>query len=268
MPQENEFARLSRRSVWERALADRDRLWLASKAGQVIARAHATDPAGTGSLNDIEHVVLLMHENRSFDHYFGTLSGVRGFDDPSPAFSQRGCQPGAGPSAGGYLNPFRLNTTHGATLDGEVINDPNHDWKQQHQSWSDGAMDQWVTTHLQSDGPENGPVTMGYYAREDTRYSTPSPTRSPSATTTSARSWGPLTPTDLTSAFDFARPAAEAPVQLPDQSLAGLKALIEGNLNLLLGTLDKGEPYPVPPNSMPTRRPPRARPARRLRAGR
>ena len=34
-------------------------------------------------LRDIKHVVLLMQENRSFDHYFGTLAGVRGFDDPN-----------------------------------------------------------------------------------------------------------------------------------------------------------------------------------------
>jgi phospholipase C len=34
-------------------------------------------------LRDIKHVVLLMQENRSFDHYFGTMAGVRGFDDPT-----------------------------------------------------------------------------------------------------------------------------------------------------------------------------------------
>jgi phospholipase C len=35
-----------------------------------------------GSIADVEHIVILMQENRSFDHYFGTLSGVRGFGDP------------------------------------------------------------------------------------------------------------------------------------------------------------------------------------------
>jgi phospholipase C len=39
----------------------------------------------TGSITDVEHVVFLMQENRSFDHYFGTLRGVRGFADPHPA---------------------------------------------------------------------------------------------------------------------------------------------------------------------------------------
>src|SRR5262245_27275169 len=38
----------------------------------------------TGSIADVEHVVFLMQENRSFDHYFGTMRGVRGFADPHP----------------------------------------------------------------------------------------------------------------------------------------------------------------------------------------
>src|ERR1700742_4496223 len=38
----------------------------------------------TGSIKDIEHVIILMQENRSFDHYYGTLRGVRGFSDPHP----------------------------------------------------------------------------------------------------------------------------------------------------------------------------------------
>ena len=46
----------------------------------LLARAAAASPK-TGSLKDIEHVVILIQENRSFDHYFGTLSGVRGFGD-------------------------------------------------------------------------------------------------------------------------------------------------------------------------------------------
>ena len=50
-----------------------------------IARALAI-PANraTRSLKDIEHIVVLMQENRSFDHYFGVLRGVRGFGDPHP----------------------------------------------------------------------------------------------------------------------------------------------------------------------------------------
>jgi phospholipase C len=46
-----------------------------------IRQALAAGPRA-GSLKDIEHVVIHMQENRSFDHYFGTLAGVRGFADP------------------------------------------------------------------------------------------------------------------------------------------------------------------------------------------
>ncbi len=51
-----------------------------------IARA-ASIPANrrSGSLDDVEHIVVLMQENRSFDHYFGTMRGVRGYGEPHPA---------------------------------------------------------------------------------------------------------------------------------------------------------------------------------------
>ena len=47
-----------------------------------VRRVLAQGPPRQGSLSDIKHVVMLMQENRSFDHYFGTLAGVRGFADP------------------------------------------------------------------------------------------------------------------------------------------------------------------------------------------
>src|SRR5215475_9149150 len=47
-----------------------------------VQKLLAAEPKRSGSLKDVKHIVLLMQENRSFDHYFGTLSGVRGFADP------------------------------------------------------------------------------------------------------------------------------------------------------------------------------------------
>ena len=44
----------------------------------------------TGTIRDVEHVVILMQENRSFDHYFGTMRGVRGFSDPRPVLLPNG----------------------------------------------------------------------------------------------------------------------------------------------------------------------------------
>ncbi len=134
----------------------------------------ATSGAGAASLNDIKHIVILMQENRSFDHYFGTLSGVRGFSDPSaprnvngsPVFDQYGYQPGVGVTASGYLQPFTLlNRPPGEN--GEDTNDIAHDWVTQHHSWHGGAMDSFVKAHLSADGATNGPVTMGYFTRSE-----------------------------------------------------------------------------------------------------
>jgi len=56
------------------------RTGLTSRQGRLIESALAAR-ASRGSLGDIEHIVILMQENRSFDHYYGTLPGVRGFTD-------------------------------------------------------------------------------------------------------------------------------------------------------------------------------------------
>ena len=63
----------------------------ATMLSESIAHA-ASIPASrrTGSIRDVEHIVILMQENRSFDHYFGTLRGVRGFGDPHPATQPNG----------------------------------------------------------------------------------------------------------------------------------------------------------------------------------
>ncbi len=162
------LAGMSRREFLAAVAATSGASVLAGLAGPVIERAYAADPGGTGTLDDIEHFVFLMQENRSFDHYFGTLSGVRGFDDASPAFRQYGYDPATHEASDtGYLEPFRLDTTRGPTLDGECINDPTHDWGAQHQCWNGGAMDQWVKVHLANEGIGNGPATMGYYTRAD-----------------------------------------------------------------------------------------------------
>jgi phospholipase C len=159
---------MSRREFMAKASAAGGAAVVASWASPIIERAFAADPAGTGSLNDIEHFVFLMQENRSFDHYFGTLSGVRGFDDPTGNWAQYGYDPKTHKASdSGYVLPFRLNTKQGPTIDGDCINDPTHDWGPQHQCWNDGAMDQWIKVHLANDGVRNGPAVMGYYERAD-----------------------------------------------------------------------------------------------------
>jgi phospholipase C len=118
-----------------------------------------------GKLTDIEHVVILIQENRSFDHYFGMLPGVRGFSDPTG--QQALHQPGyPAPGFNGELQPFHL-VTNGAP---QCFPDITHDWQPQHASWDGGEMDGFVTAHMAADGPQAGPATMGCYERADIPY--------------------------------------------------------------------------------------------------
>ncbi|HET6326255.1 MAG TPA: alkaline phosphatase family protein [Planctomycetaceae bacterium] len=118
------------------------------------------------SLKQIKHVVLLMQENRSFDHYFGTMAGVRGFDDPHalrlPGGKSVFHQPDA-LSPGGYMLPFHLNTL---TTSAQKIPSTSHAWAVQHDSWNDGKMDNWLPAHRKADGV-NGAFVMGHYTRAD-----------------------------------------------------------------------------------------------------
>ena len=120
-----------------------------------------------GKLGDIEHIVILMQENRSFDQYFGTFPNVRGFDDQRNRSSFR--QPGYdGPgSRNGHLLPFHFNAKRPR---GQCVFDPTHDWQPQHQSWNNGANDRFYEVHSESqwDGPAATGV-MGYYRRKDAR---------------------------------------------------------------------------------------------------
>jgi phospholipase C len=127
-----------------------------------LQRALALAPR-CGRLEDIEHVVILVQENRSFDHYFGTYRGVQGFSDDSAAFAQPGYDV---PGYGGRLLPFHLDSNRG----GECTADITHDWAPQHGSWNGGRMNGFVREHLRADGAANGPLTMGYYRRSDISY--------------------------------------------------------------------------------------------------
>src|ERR1700726_2075554 len=75
----------------------------------------------TRTIRDVEHVVILMKENRSFDHYYGTLGGIRGFNDKAtlPTGGQASVfQQGNG--SGGYIEPFHADsdTTNALSMGG------------------------------------------------------------------------------------------------------------------------------------------------------
>jgi phospholipase C len=133
-----------------------------------MARSAAATPPAGSDLGAIEHFVFVMQENRSFDHYFGTYRGVRGFDDhPSGklgAFAQ--AWPGGRDRR---LLPFHLDTASGI---GECTNDLDHSWQGEHLSRGKGNNGAFVATHTrpQFEGPDQGVLTMGYYRRADLPY--------------------------------------------------------------------------------------------------
>ncbi|MER7604961.1 phospholipase C, phosphocholine-specific [Nocardioides sp. NPDC127503] len=127
---------------------------------QSIARA-ASIPAArrTGTIRDIEHVVVLMQENRSFEHYLGTLRGVRGFGDPHPAILPSGKPVWHQPNGDGELLPFHpeVDDLGAAFLEGLP-----HSWPDGQQAVNGGRYDQWV--------PAKGTTTMAYLQRQDAAF--------------------------------------------------------------------------------------------------
>jgi len=125
-----------------------------------VARA-LTLPANnrTGSIRDVEHVVILMQENRSFDHYFGTTRGVRGYGDPRPVMLKSGKSVFHQPDAEGEgdILPFHMDS---ATTSGQLIKSLDHSWKGNAAEWA--QYDVWIK--------HKTPLTMGHFRREDIPY--------------------------------------------------------------------------------------------------
>src|ERR1700728_3982285 len=105
-----------------------------------IQRAHAIEPSSGSTYLDAEHIVILMQENRSFDHTFGTLRGVRGFNDPRAITLTNGDPVRAHrDKEGKRFLPFRLNIKDtNSTWMGSLP----HSWTNQVDARNDGRYDQ------------------------------------------------------------------------------------------------------------------------------
>ncbi len=118
--------------------------------------------ATTGTIRDVEHVVILTQENRSFDHYFGTMRGVRGFGDrfaiPSAAVPGNTIfvQPDER-DANKSIAPFRLDTTK-SFAQMRVTGTP-HTFPDAQDAWDNGRMSHWPKAKHNR--------AMGYFTRED-----------------------------------------------------------------------------------------------------
>ena len=130
--------------------------------GGSISSPGSPSSACGSKLTDIEHVVIFIQENRSFDHYFGSYRGVRGFSDQTLAFQQPDSANTTIPPVG-VLQPFHLDSS---TTDAACTHDITHDWVPQHQSWNNGLMNGFVNSRLAINA-NDAVLTMGYYTRAD-----------------------------------------------------------------------------------------------------
>jgi len=133
---------------------------------ETILRALAISPPDGSTWQDAEHIVILMQENRSFDHTLGTLRGVRGYNDPraiqlpngKPVWLQSNKE-------GQTYAPFHLDirNTKATWMDSLP-----HSWANQVSARNDGKYDQWLEWKRNSIAEySNMPLTMGYHTRED-----------------------------------------------------------------------------------------------------
>ena len=133
---------------------------------QSIQRALAIDaPEGTTYL-DAEHIVFLMQENRSFDHCYGTLRGVRGFNDPRAILQQNQLPIWMQTNAAGETyTPFRLDIENTkSTWMGSLP----HGWRDMVAARNNGKMDTWLEAKKAGNVEyRHMPLTMGYYDRQD-----------------------------------------------------------------------------------------------------
>ncbi len=127
----------------------------------------------TGTIHDVEHIVVLTQENRSFDHYFGSLNGVRGFADPFPvpvadktgitakniwvqpnAVTAVPGRPATGPLA---LAPFHMNTAQNFAF--MRVSGTPHSWGDAQAAWDSGRMNAWPKAKQNH--------SMGYFKASD-----------------------------------------------------------------------------------------------------
>ncbi len=145
-------------------IADSARLAAAAAVGGLcppsIQRALAL-PANsrTASVQDVRHVVILMMENRGFDHYFGTLKGVRGFGDRHPVPLESGKPVWFQSDGIREIPPYHLNT---ATTSAMRVPGTPHSFRDAQAAWNQGKFGFWPKFKTQ--------FAMGHYRRADLPY--------------------------------------------------------------------------------------------------
>ncbi len=127
-----------------------------------LASTTLADTGLSGAQIPIDHFVLVMQENRTFDHYFSSLT-VPGqtVDGALPDAGNPDPRPG---HAGETLTRF-----HQGAL---CFDNPAESWEQVHREVDDGGMDGFTTENAASDETANsaGLRALGYYDESDLPY--------------------------------------------------------------------------------------------------
>jgi phospholipase C len=139
---------------------------LAWSVPESIKRAVSIDPEAGSTFMDAEHIVILMQENRSFDHCFGTLQGVRGYNDPHPITQPNGNSVWLQTDHKDHTyTPFRFDITDTKiTWMGFLP----HTRDSQLEAWNFSKYNRWIDAKRSSHAQFHDiPLTMGYYTRDD-----------------------------------------------------------------------------------------------------
>jgi len=133
---------------------------------ETIRRALAIAPLEGSTWQDAEHIVILMQENRSFDHTLGTLRGVRGYNDPRAIQLPNGNLVWLQSNTEGQTyGPFHLDIRNTKAT---WMSSLPHSWANQVNARNDGRYDQWLNVKRNSIREySHMPLTMGFHTRED-----------------------------------------------------------------------------------------------------
>lgn len=110
----------------------------------------------TRSINDVQHIVILMQENRSFDHYFGAMKGVRGFGDRFPIPLESGKRVFHQSDGERIIPPYRAD---GKVSNAAFVNVTPHNFPDTQAAWNQGKYGFWPLFKT--------PYSMAYYTREE-----------------------------------------------------------------------------------------------------
>ncbi|HTN20269.1 MAG TPA: phospholipase C, phosphocholine-specific [Pelobium sp.] len=147
----------SRREFLKKAALFAGATGVVSTLPDSVLKAMSINPDEGTTFYDAEHIVFLMQENRSFDHFFGKMKGVRGFNDPHPHIQPNGNKVWLqNDKAEHTFAPFHvdINKTK-ITWQGGLP----HTWNDQVAARNGGKYDKWV--------PVKTPMTLAYYDRQD-----------------------------------------------------------------------------------------------------